>query len=473
MLKRYLRDTTGQFAIMFSVTATVLLLGVGIAVDYAGMTKAKQYLQDITDSAVLAAASSGEDKIGKLKKIATDALNTNNVHGAPLTHTTQLNDDTVRVEAQVAYKTQLLGILGKKTVNLNAVSEALLPKEVPVNLSLVLDTTGSMAGDNMEALQSASKKLIEVFDDDDSDQIQIAVVPYAQWVNVGMANRYKTWMNVPEDSSTTVEKCKMKKDLISKSGCTTTTTTTPYDPYVTYNDGVPTYHPGGVKTKTKETCTTYEYGPEYEHCWMSTNHDKWYGCVGSRNDPHHKDPDYKGKKIPGLMDINKCPNEILRLTTDLDDVEDHIDDLVAKGSTFIPAGLIWGWRMLDPDKPFGDLTNSQTDRKRALVLMTDGKNTVRLKGTWHDSFSDSESNAATWTKESNDLTLELCDGIKAEGIDVYSVAYKFGTGDATAKQMVKDCASNPSMFFDAANAAALETAFEQIGNSLFEVRLSR
>ena len=48
-----------------------------------------------------------------------------------------------------------------------------------------------------------------------------------------------------------------------------------------------------------------------------------------------------------------CGSEILDLTTNLTDVEAHIDSLSASGNTYIPAGLIWGWRMLDPDLPYG------------------------------------------------------------------------------------------------------------------------
>ena len=70
-------------------------------------------------------------------------------------------------------------------------------------------------------------------------------------------------------------------------------------------------------------------------------------------------------------------------------------------------------------------------------------------------------------------TQELCTGIKAEDIDVYTVPYKFGAGTTDSQQMLKDCATKPEMFFDAADAAELEKAFEDIGRSLFEIRLSK
>jgi len=252
-----------------------------------------------------------------------------------------------------------MSVVGVKEIDIAASSEAPVPKETPVNIALVLDSTGSMSGANMDALRSASKKLLESFDKTDPGTIQAGVVPFATYVNIGMANRNRPWMDVEPDSTTTgAETCYMKKDLLSQD-CTSST-------YVTtcYNDSGPY-----SCTQTTWNCTNKVYGPEYEYCYTPTTTKTWYGCVGSRDDPHHITPAYKGKKFPGIMNVN-CGSEILDLTDNLDDVEDKIDSLIASGNTYIPAGLAWGWRMLDHNLPLGGLTNSQADRKRALVLMT-------------------------------------------------------------------------------------------------------
>ena len=474
MIKRYLGDTSGQFAIMFSVVATLLLMAVGVAIDVGGITKEKQRLQDLTDSAVLAAAGSGSDMVADLKKAAKLSIETNNIYIDPITHQLTLKNEIVRVEAQTTYNAYLMGMLGKKTIDLNAVSEAPLPKEVPVNIALVLDSTKSMDGANMDALKDASKALLAVFDSADPGVIRAGVVPYARYVNVGLSNRARPWMNVPADSSVTTNVCSTKKDLISQT-CTTETVTNTWGPYTTYSDGIPTNHSGGSNTYDQTTCTDQVYGPEYQVCNDVTSSDTWHGCVVTREDPDHLDPDYKGKKIPGIMD-QTCGSEVLSLTDNLNDVEDHIDALVATGDTFMPAGLIWGWRLLDPDQPFNDLSNSQTDRKRAMVLMTDGFNSVRLNPSdhsKHDTINFAGSSAADQQKETNDLTLQLCQGVKDEGIDVYTVAYNLPTGNADAKAMLKECATKDEMFFDATDAASLQKAFEDIGRSLFEIRLSK
>ena len=459
MLNRYFQDRSGQFAIMFAVASTALLIAVGVAVDIQGVTKGRKRLQDMTDSAVLAAAASREDKIGALKQIAEDSMDgNNNLNWVITTHTSLSSDDIVRVEASTKYDAQLLGIVGVSDIQITVASEAPLPKEVPLNIALVLDSTASMSGANMTALKSASKTLLSAFDQADPGVIQAAVIPYNRYVNIGLANRSKPWMDVPDDTSTTgTETCYMTQDLVDSSLCTTTST-----PSTCYNDSGP-YD----CTSSSTTCPPEAYGPEYEYCYTPTYSDTWHGCVGSRPDPLHKKAEYQGDKFPGIMDVT-CGTEILDLTDDLAVVEAHIDSLSATGYTYIPAGLAWGWRALDPNLPLGNLSNSQTDRKRALILMTDGANTVVLDAPEHDSDLDQSHTDAT-----NVLTLELCQLIKDDGIDLYSVAYKLGSGNAAAEQMVKDCATNNSMFFSADNQAELEKAFENIAASLFEVRLSK
>lgn len=458
MFKKYLRDTSGQFAIMFAGAATMLLLASASAIDIIGMQKQKSQLQSMTDVAVLAAAVSRSDNVGELKQIANAAASANNLLQTDYKLNVSLDSKIIKVSGSADYDTQLMGVLGINKIPVEALSEAPIPEEIPVNIALVLDSTNSMAGDNMSALKSASKSLLGIFDASAPGTIQAGVVPYNQWVNVGLSNRNRSWMDVADDSTTTsAEICNMRKDIISQN-CTSTTS-----PGTCRNDS------GEYSCdKTSTTCTDQVYGAEYEYCYIPTSTQTWNGCVTSREDPFQFEPAYKGEKFVGVMNVS-CGTEILDLTSSLTDVEAHIDGLATTGYTYIPAGLIWGWRMLHASEPFGGLTNAETKRKRALVLMTDGANTV---------YNDINSNHAKTlqpeeVKKANDYTSQLCTLIKEDGIDVYTVAYKLGTGDAATTQMVQECASSPAHSFVAENQEDLEDAFEQIASSLFEVRLSK
>ena len=160
----------------------------------------------------------------------------------------------------------------------------------------------------------------------------------------------------------------------------------------------------------------------------------------------------------------RCGTDVLPLTTNINVVEKKIEDLRTRGETYLPSGLIWGWRMLDSNEPFADVSNSETGRQRTMILMTDGKNTLSLNQPKHDN---------TDEVAANTLSSELCDLIKADNIQIFAVAYKFGGGDEGAKSVLRQCASSASNFFDANNQTELKNAFENIGKALFTVRLTR
>ena len=69
MLKKYLLNTSGNFGMMFAVISAMLVIGIGAAIDMSSMTSQKSNLQSMSDSAVLAAVSSGEDDLEALKAI--------------------------------------------------------------------------------------------------------------------------------------------------------------------------------------------------------------------------------------------------------------------------------------------------------------------------------------------------------------------------------------------------------------------
>jgi hypothetical protein len=138
--------------------------------------------------------------------------------------------------------------------------------------------------------------------------------------------------------------------------------------------------------------------------------------------------------------------------------------MVATGDTYLPSGLIWGWRVLSPAAPFADGvdTTTSTDVRKIMVLMTDGENTMSPDYPYH------------WLTDktlTNNLTAEACTNIKAQGVTIYAIA--FGVNSPTAIQVLKDCASGPPQFYSAATGSELATAFSDIGKALATVHLTK
>jgi Flp pilus assembly protein TadG len=208
-------------------------------------------------------------------------------------------------------------------------------------------------------------------------------------------------------------------------------------------------------------------GPAYGAAsWLNNPGVAWGGCVGSRSYPYNvNDLDFVGHKSPGLLGA-PCPAKLMPLSTDDVALDKMIGALMPNGFTYIPAGLVWGWRLLTPNEPFAEgvsFATLEAERgTKALILMTDGENTRAPDYPTHNSGSQ---------PLANDLTKELCVNIKADKIVVYTIA--FDVTDLTIKDILQNCATTKSHYFDAASAKDLIDAFSSIATSLRNISLSK
>lgn len=460
---KYKNNKDGNIAMMFGVACFTLVIAAAAGIDYTAASSRSGDLQDISDAAVLAAAISKETDQTKLQNIVDDYIAQHNTYGWPVTAQITLVDDVLRVEAQTTYDTVLLGIVGTDMLDIGAFSEAPLAEDTPLHVALVLDTTDSMnIDDKIGDLKSAADKLVDKLVLIDNNKIRMSVVPFSSYVNVGTANRNASWIDVPADYSYTepAGTCYMHQPRTCTGGHATETRTR-------YKDGVPHTYDANICQGWSDDGAAYEVCPSDTTVTVT-----WEGCAGSRNNPFHKRPEYGVKKIPAIMDVSNqgddtCGTKLLPLTNDLTSVKTKIDGLTAAGVTYIPSGLIWGWRTLEKTQPFNEASfGNQDDVIKAMIVMSDGGNSVRLDAPKHIGDKDN-------IVDTNTLTSEICDGIANDGTIIYTVAYKFeGAGSAEAKTMLQNCASAPGNFFDPESASALEDTFERIGNELFSVRLS-
>jgi Mg-chelatase subunit ChlD len=133
------------------------------------------------------------------------------------------------------------------------------------------------------------------------------------------------------------------------------------------------------------------------------------------------------------------------------------------GETYLPAGLIWGKRMLSPGEPFS--ASSTPGTRKFLILVTDGRNTKSPTYPNHDG---SDGTLA------DQLTRETCQNIANDAsnpIRVYTIAFEMNGLDT--KTILQDCAARSGgQFFDATDTARLRAAFSDITGQVFGVRLT-
>jgi len=138
-----LSDESGNFSLMFAVVMSMLLLGIGLAIDISAMISKRTKLQNIADATVLAAVVSGLEKKDDLQAFVDQFAEEMGYPSAELTLSLTQNN-TVAIEASENHTLLIMGAFNNKPKKIGAVSEAPLSGNLKMNLSLVLDTTLSM-----------------------------------------------------------------------------------------------------------------------------------------------------------------------------------------------------------------------------------------------------------------------------------------------------------------------------------------
>lgn len=185
-------------------------------------------------------------------------------------------------------------------------------------------------------------------------------------------------------------------------------------------------------------------------------------CVVERGGPErYSDALPVGIDGLGASTNTRCPGaKIVPLTDDKATLKREIDGYGANGSTAGHLGAAWAWYLISPvwdtiwpsaSKPVA-YGNGQTIK--AIILMTDGVfNTQYVAGNGN----------------SSDQARSVCSEMKSKGVAVYSIAFK---APGPAQEVLQECASSSSFYFNAENGQELRQAFTKIAQKLNNLRLT-
>lgn len=485
-IRRFLSDVTANIAVMTGVLTVPLLLTLGLATDYARGVSARSHVQELADATALALAASGEQDYTKLRDLAETFVRSNEsrarVDSVSITEM-KTSDSSIDLFLKGRIQTNFMKLAGIYTVDVRASALAERAVTGSVEVALVLDNTWSMSEvgstgvSKIATLKTAALSLVTELLKNPKASVRIGVVPYADYVNVGTKYRDSSWLSVPDDY------------IVPAVAATCTTSTTksvcvenaPKYPCTKTIDGVeePATCGGGCTKSVTQTV------PPYQVCsgGSSKKTYTWYGCVGSRTNSDSRLHDGKpADTYPGYVETSqKCLNPIIPLTDNLQTLTTGINGMVLnigsyKPYTYIPAGLIWGQNMLSPTEPLGQgmaYDPKNKSPRKVTVLMTDGENTLRFRNSdgRHVQPSSNANTAKGEIKKTNDDTKAICDYMKSNKIEVYTVA--FMVEDPDAKLLLEGCASDSNHYYDASDPAKLLAAFTGIAQSLSQVRLAR
>ena len=254
---------------------------------------------------------------------------------------------------------------------------------------LVLDNTYSMKGQKVKDLVKAADTFMDLLEDKPNADIRVGLVPFSRYVNVGLKNRGAVWLDVPPDSSTTRYVCSNKRDVISKTNCRWEWRTRLRD---------------GIEERYQRKVCDKVYGEPYEVCRNRTNRTTWHGCVGSRDHPLDTQAAYDSKPIPGLMDI-RCGLEIKPLSADLKLAKRKLKKMLVNDETYLPAGFLWGWRLLTNQHPFTEAAPKGPAVRKVMVMMTDGETTASPRYPKH---------TGNDTEQSDAIMRQICERAKTQ-----------------------------------------------------------
>lgn len=422
------RDERGSTAMIFALTVAVVISMVGGAVDYGRAVKIRDQMQHAVDAAILAGARSWQldGDLVVAQQRALEFYNRNKPAEIEST-VTGFTSDAVRnaltLEAEALVPTPFLSLIRSQGFTVQARAEALLAvggnSETNLEISLMLDVTGSMSGQKIVDLRDAAKDLIDivVWSDQSEYTSKVALAPFAPRVNVG--SLVANFTGLPATRTISGQSRKLIQCVTERIGTHEFTDQAP---------GAGAY----LRPYNGITSTT---NSSYNNNWSSS---------GNCTDPGE---------------------QIMPLTSDRTVLKNRIDTFTASGSTAGALGTAWAWYLLSPKwahfwpSASRPVAYGTANTQKIAVLMTDGE---------YNYWGGASANVTT----TNNKTLSLCSGMKTAGITVYTVGFDLG-GSNAAINMLRSCASDPSKFYNAEDGAALRAAFRDIALQIATLRLSQ
>jgi Flp pilus assembly protein TadG len=185
---------------------------------------------------------------------------------------------------------------------------------------------------------------------------------------------------------------------------------------------------------------------------------KWQGCITDRDQPYDVRGTLPSTSLAGtLYPAIDCKEElkpILPLTRDFKELSKTLSSMTPNGYTNTTIGLAWGLNALTPGAPMsGKAEAPRPGLRKHIVFLTDGENT---KNRWTQNRAQIDARTAL-----------VCDEIKKSGISLHTIRVVEGN-----EPLLKNCASDPSMYHSVTNASDLGPVFDRIATQLIAMRLS-
>lgn len=203
----FLQDSSGNVAMMFGLMLFIILGGAGVAIDFQRSNLIRTEIGEAGDAALLAAAryKSGHPKANDseltdiARKVFDSALrNWTGIDISAFVVTFDSATDIFALDVEGGVEPLILGVVGQKTIDVGTRSEVRMGKPPLLEVAMALDVTGSMnQNGKISTLKNAARDLVKTLLGAEDADVKIGVVPFAQYVNVGVAHGTESWIDNP------------------------------------------------------------------------------------------------------------------------------------------------------------------------------------------------------------------------------------------------------------------------------------
>lgn len=380
--------------------------------------------------------------------------------------------ETVTIRATAVVPVTLLQILGFSTFTVTAENRARRLMSGGLELALVLDTTGSMwTDDRIGKMREAATTLVNILygSEASSNKLWVSVVPYTAEVNLGTDRT--DWLDAASPTETSFSPTSWR-------GCVEAR------PAPNDEDDAPPAAARFRRFLYPTTKGTYQEGGDND--WPAVTDTGSYTYSNELTGPNLG-----------------CGLPVLPLTNVKQTLLDKIATLypVNRGGTMSNIGLQAGWFTLSPSwrglwggpTPAGmPLDYGAPDMTKAVVLVTDGNNEWFDYGkpptgdyTAYGRIEEGRLGTTAFssaTTELNNRMSRMCDRMKnpgatdaqgrpLPGITIYTIT--IGQTNAATQTLFRNCASQPSYYWDTPSPDQLKAVFQTIGSQLTNLRLEK
>lgn len=474
-LRTFKNDRSGVVAIMTALLVSAISLACLGAIEIENALNTKLKVHKTLDSTLIRLGRSearyapqqiGEDHLKDMLKeagIRVEDLETSFV----------FNQQTGAVQGKIKYRQPGVitgGLIPEMTFEV--IAEALPQTTGVVEVALVLDASGSMAWSidgtvgaavgsrRIDKLDTATNALLDILDGNDQISPRVSVIPYA--TSVDITDLYASMSTGQRDAAFDgVDAWTLQSLGVRDLNASTLT-------YQDRSNGIGVWAAERFQSRNganfdlsldtpggSDKMPVISQSPLQQ--WCNWSYIAWYGsyCIDVGL-VYHENLYY----IDGI----NPQRGVMPLTSNLQSVRDYVGSLEPKGGTAGHLGTIWGLYSLTPEwdtlfehpegppEPYDDEKTS-----KMLVIMTDGD------------FNSNHASAMGGNEDSYAYFQSACALARSKNVRIFAIGLRVSD---TAERELSACVGDTGRFFPVGSEAQLSEAFEEIGNSAGELRIS-